>query len=58
MTKHELIKQLENYNDDAEVEVRIPGAEPVWYVILEVANYKPHTPDHALLTLTEGPVMY
>ena len=58
MKVKELISQLNQYNDDAEVEVRLPGEEPVWHGIVEISKYVPHTPDHALIIITDNPTMF
>jgi len=55
MTKAQLIKILDRYNSDAEVEVKLPGEEQVWYDIVGDAHYVPHNPDHVLLVLTRDP---
>jgi hypothetical protein len=62
MTKAELLTQLEAYDDDAQVEVSLTGIvcddeDCRWHGIEMVTVYEPHTPEHALLALTDEPTM-
>ena len=56
MTVGELIDKLGDYDDDANVDIQIPG-DTIWFGLKEVLQFEPHDPAHVLIQTTEFPTM-